>query len=264
MLLSTLIVVLQEILEAALIISLLLVICRLRGASGRWVWPAAIAGAVGAALYASLIEEVSLLFDYTGQEITNAALQLGIYLCLAASALLMGCGTERRERLLRLTMTLAVSLAVVREGFEILLYQSGLMASPELVTPLLVGATLATGIGASIGALFYYGILSVPAAPRRTLTLGLIALFGGNMLSQAALMLIQSDWLPGGAILWDSSALLPEDSLAGQLFYALVGYEATPSLTQAIAYFGGFTLLAGLAAAATRRGDNPFTQDHRP
>src|SRR5690606_7165635 len=101
-------------------------------------------------------------------------------------------------------------------------------------------------------------------APRRTLTLGLIALFGGNMLSQAALMLIQSDWLPGGAILWDSSALLPEDSLAGQLFYALVGYEATPSLTQAIAYFGGFTLLAGLAVAATRRGDNPFTQDHRP
>src|SRR5690606_42082271 len=137
MLLSTLIVVLQEILEAALIISLLLVICRLKGTSGRWVWPAVVAGAVGAALYASLIDEVSLLFDYTGQEVTNAALQLGIYLSLAASALVMGGGTPGRERLFRLAMTLAVGLAVVREGFEILLYQSGLMASPELVTPLM-------------------------------------------------------------------------------------------------------------------------------
>src|SRR5690606_29151456 len=124
--------------------------------------------------------------------------------------------------------------------------------------------TLATGIGASIGALFYYGLLSVPAAPRRTLTLGLIALFGGNMLSQAALMLIQSDWLPGGAILWDSSALLPEDGLAGQLLYALVGYEATPSLTQAIAYFGGFTLLAALMVAASRYRINAITEGDTP
>ena len=259
MLLSTLIIVLQEILEAALIISLLLVICRSRGSSGRWTLLAVAIGTVGAALYASMIDEVSVLFDYTGQEITNALLQLGIYLCLAATALLLGAGGPRREGLLRLAMALAVGLAVVREGFEILLYHSGLMASPELVTPLLVGAALATGIGGSIGALFYYGLLSVPPRPRQVITLGLVAMFGGNMLSQAALMLSQSDWLPGGATLWDSSALLAEDTLAGQLLYALVGYEATPSLTQAIAYVGGFILLAGLMAAGTRSSPaNPF------
>ncbi|MFA5549165.1 MAG: hypothetical protein WDA10_11530, partial [Porticoccaceae bacterium] len=77
-------------------------------------------------------------------------------------------------------------------------------------------------------------------------------------------MLIQSDWLPGGAILWDSSALLPEDSLAGQLFYALVGYEASPSLTQAIAYGGGFGLLASLMVAASRCRNNVITEGDTP
>lgn len=247
MLLSTLIIVLRETLEAALVISLLLVFTRLRGIDARWVLYGLGAGMVGAVIYASQIARVSELFDYTGQEITNAGMQVAIFISLAILAVLICRPAPRRTRLVSILMALVVALAVAREGFEILLYLSGLIAKPELVTPLLVGTTLGTGIGCSIGALFYYGLLNFSPRSGQTIALLLLALFGGNMLSQAAQMLIQADLLPAGATLWDSSRILAEDSLAGQLFYALIGYEATPSLSQLSAYLGGFGLLLALA-----------------
>ena len=64
------------------------------------------------------------------------------------------------------------------------------------------------------------------------------------MASQATLLLTQVDWVAYSPVLWDSSIWLPEDSIPGHLLYALVGYEATPSLFQAIAYGIGFLLVS--------------------
>lgn len=257
MLLSTLIIVLRETLEAALVISLLLVFSRLHGMATRWVWYGLGAGVIGAVVYASQITLVSELFDYTGQEITNASMQAAIFASLVIFTVLI-CRPAQRQgprwsAQVSALMAAVIALAVAREGFEILLYLSGLMTKPELVTPLLLGTTLGAGIGCSIGALFYYGLLSFAPRTSQPIALLLLALFGGNMLSQAAQMLIQADLLPGGATLWDSSRLLAEDSLAGQLFYALIGYEATPTLTQFSAYLGGFGTLLLIAIAGTAR-----------
>ena len=63
------------------------------------------------------------------------------------------------------------------------------------------------------------------------------------MASQASLLLIQADWLPYTVELWDSSALLPEYSVTGQLLYALIGYEANPSLLQVCVYIGAVILI---------------------
>jgi high-affinity iron transporter len=43
---------------------------------------------------------------------------------------------------------------------------------------------------------------------------------------------------------WDSSGWISETSVTGQLLYALLGYEATPSLKQLVFY--GATLVAFL------------------
>ncbi len=253
MLLTTLVIVLRETLEAALIVSLLLVLSRLRGLSCRWVIYGLGTGLGGAVLYASQIAPVSRWFDYAGQEITNATMQTAIHVCLVFFILLLVRPSPARyKRQITGLMSVAVALAVAREGFEILLYLSGLLAKPELVSPLLMGTILGAGIGCSIGALFYYGLLNLQARLCQLVAVLLVALFGGNMLAQAAQMLIQANLLESGPTLWDSAHLLAEDSLAGQLLYALIGYEATPTLTQFAAYLGGFGVL--LVAAATGKG----------
>jgi high-affinity iron transporter len=69
--------------------------------------------------------------------------------------------------------------------------------------------------------------LPVPAA-RRIQTV-LLAMIGAGMALQATQLLTQADWLEPGLPLWESSELLSENSMLGQMAYAVVGYEATPS-----------------------------------
>jgi high-affinity iron transporter len=53
-------------------------------------------------------------------------------------------------------------------------------------------------------------------------------------------------------VLWDSSAVLPENSVVGQMLYAFIGYEATPSGAQIIAYVTGLFLVIVAGVAGNR------------
>jgi high-affinity iron transporter len=106
-----------------------------------------------------------------------------------------------------------------------------------------MGSVIGASIGISIGALIYYFVISLSYRQSLVLGIGLLALVAAGMLSQAVLLLIQADWLPSQLPIWDSSGWLPETSVTGQLLYALIGYEATPSALQASFYFGGLLLL---------------------
>jgi len=87
----------------------------------------------------------------------------------------------------------------------------------------------------------------------RIVGLGLLSLVAAGMLSQAVLLLIQADWLPSQLPLWDTSEWLSENSVTGQLLYALIGYEATPTALQAFFYFGGLLLFLVVAVFSVRQ-----------
>jgi high-affinity iron transporter len=72
------------------------------------------------------------------------------------------------------------------------------------------------------------------------------------MLMQASMLLEQVDWLPSATAVWDSSGLISERSIAGELLYAVFGYEATPSALQLALYLSGLAVMA-LAWLAPRR-----------
>jgi high-affinity iron transporter len=253
MFLNAVVLVLQEILEAVLLISVMLVLGRsinrnwpeLLPIDTRWVFAALAVGIAGALLYGWTMPVVSQWFDYVGLEVVNALLQAGIIAFLFVLCYLPGFpGRVWRPALVsQWSMTLVVVLGIVREGAEIILYLQGIMGQPENISPVLLGALMAAGIGISSGYLLYQG-LSMLAAPRAfRVAMLLLALFAGNMAAQAVLLLTQADWLPYTMQLWDSSSLLPEYSIFGQLLYALVGYEANPSLLQAGAYFAALVLV---------------------
>lgn len=249
MLLTSVILVLQEILEASLIISVLLAFSSQQRIPRYWITTGLGLGIVVAGIYTARLRLVSTWFDDTGVEIVNAAIQFGVVAGLTALAVSLASAVPAtRSRYWQGLMVLIVALAIAREGFEILLYLSGFRAAQDLWPPVALGTLLGAGIGVSISALLYYGLVSIPPVAGQWLVRLLLALFAGNMASQAVLLLIQADRLPGGAPLWDTRHWLSEHSLTGQLLYALLGYEATPSPWQVGTYLLVFLLLMGLCA----------------
>lgn len=70
-----------------------------------------------------------------------------------------------------------------------------------------------------------------------------IMLVGAGMVLQSVQQLIQADLLPGQHALWDTTDWIAENSIAGQLLYALIGYEATPSPLQVICYLSSIAMM---------------------
>ncbi len=255
MFLDTVILVLQEILEAALIVSVLLALTRQFRQSWPdeftlghgWIFASILVGIIGAWIYASYTAVITLWFDYFGLEVVNALIQfliIGCLLCLAYSL------NQKRFRnpgwvniVAWLCITLVVALGIIREGSEIILYGMGILTQPENFSPVVLGAFIALGIGSSSGIILYYLLTSLNASWSLRLCMLLLALYAGNMASQASLLLVQADWLPYTDELWDSSFLLPEYTVPGQLMYALIGYEANPSVLQAAFYCGAMLLI---------------------
>ncbi|MEH6639832.1 MAG: FTR1 family protein [Porticoccaceae bacterium] len=257
--------ILQETLEAALIISLLLVIGFSCAIKNRWLFYGLGLGIVGACIYAYNMKAISECFDYVGQELTNAFIQISIVLLIGSYAFLIcaffiprlhgifhkSVDKKLNEKLYSFVACNIVALGIILEGSEILVYLNGFFQQNEVFPAVILGSSIGFGLGLSIGIILYYTLANLPPRWRLTIPFILLGIFAGNMASQAALQLTQADWLPYTPVLWNSSTIISESSVTGRLLYALFGYEATPSLAQALAYAAGVTLV--LIIIYTRR-----------
>ncbi len=95
MLLTSVIIVLREVLEAALLVSILSALSGIMGISRQWLLWAFACGFAGAVSYGLGIDTVSDLFDGTGQELSSAAMQFLIYLLLIIFAFLAAAFCQR-------------------------------------------------------------------------------------------------------------------------------------------------------------------------
>jgi len=266
MLPTSVIIVLREVLEAALLISLLGAVSSRLGLSRRWPWPGIGLGLLGAVIYSLGIDTVSAWFDGFGQEFVSASLQMLIYCLLVSIVLLVLRRSYHRKtpiRLIPVLMALAVALAVIREGFEILVYLYGFSGVFSQLLTVSMGAIIGAGIGISVGVLVYYFLCHPTIQHTPVISFSLLALFGAGLLSQAIMLLIQADWLPSQLPLWDTSAWLPENSITGQLLYVLIGYESTPTAIQ-VAFHSGALLVLLIPAALINRSETTHSNRERP
>ncbi|MFP5414253.1 MAG: hypothetical protein ACLGG1_04445 [Gammaproteobacteria bacterium] len=234
MLIDSVIIVVRETIEAAFLVSILLAVTNVLRLSATGFRFAALLGLCSAVLFSLLLPRVFDWFGGVGYELANVGVQLLTYLAILAILAILGLlrfgpPSPRTQAALRGFMAAALVLAMTREGAEILLYFGSLSALEGATSDALTGAVIGIGVGFSAGTLFYY--LQLTQRPPAALATGavLLALIGSGMCAQATLLLIQADWLPAQAPLWNSSRWLPESSPLGQLLYALIGYEATPS-----------------------------------
>ncbi len=259
MLLNSVVIVLREVVEAVVLISVLLASAGFLKLRNHWVLVALFLGATGAVTYGILLGPVSELFDGVGQEICNAMLQFSAFATIVAIAFLIPCCIDNPRYLsrIRTLMVIAVALTITREGAEILIYVSGFLSMADFFSAVAIGSLIGACIGISIGVLIYYLLLAQPSRRALPITIALLFLVAAGMSSQAVRQLIQADWISTAGAIWDTSSVLNEQSLLGQLLYALIGYEASPAAVEVFVYVGSIVLVVVSFFAGRRFGNHP-------
>lgn len=256
--LSALIIVFREVLEAALVIGI--VCAATRGVRGRglMVTLGVGAGIVGAVLVALGAERIAELAEGMGQELFNAAILLTVVVMLGAHILWMsrhgealardagraGESVRTGEKPPRILAAL-VGLAVLREGSEVVLFLYGIAAGGATVGAMFAGSAAGVVLGALVGLALYSGLLTIPSRHLFAVSSALLILLAAGMAGQAAKFLIQADYLPALSYLWDTSWLVANDSVLGQVLATLVGYDAEPAGMQLLFYLAVIGVLVG-------------------
>jgi high-affinity iron transporter len=258
--LATAVIVLREVLEAALVVSIVLAATRGVPKRGLWVAYGVTAGTLGALVVAAFAEKLAAAASGLGQELFNAGvlavavLMLGwhnIWMSrhgrqMASELGSVGAAVRGGTRPLYV-LSVVVAMAVLREGSELVLFLYGIAASgPGQSRELASGFALGLVGGIALSLAMYVGLVRVPAKRLFTVTGWLILFLAAGMAAQAAAFLVQADVLPAvGEAVWDTSRFLPDDSILGKLLHTLIGYTAKPYGIQ----LGIYLLTMGLMLA---------------
>ncbi|HET9113759.1 MAG TPA: FTR1 family protein [Burkholderiales bacterium] len=253
--LATAIVMFREVLEAALIIAIVLSASKSIAGRGRWVGAGVVLGLAGASLVAVLAAKIAASYSGNGQAVMNAVILLSAVLMLTwhtvwmsahgrelaaeLSAVSVDVQTGKRPLAALLIVTMA---AVMREGSEAVLFLWAIAAGGEQRVAMTLGGAAGIVAGVLVGLLLYRGLLRIPARYFFSVTGWLIILLASGLAAQAAGFLNQAGLLPAlGNTVWNTSGILSQSSIAGQLLHILVGYVARPSGIELVFY--GATLL---------------------
>lgn len=264
--LSTALIVFREVLEAALILGIVLTATRGVAGRGRFVAGGLAAGVVGACLVALSAETLAQAAEGIGPELFNAGVLLVATVMLAWHNLWMARhGRELAADMKSVghavtsgtrpvhVLAIVVALAVLREGSEVVLFLYGIAASGADHRGLMLGGLLGLAAGTAMGAALYLGLLKIPTRHLFSVTTAMLVLLAAGMAAQAAAFLIQAGVLPPlKAMVWDSSALLSERSLLGQMLHTLVGYVDRPTGMQLLVYVSAIAIIGGLTLASRK------------
>ena len=249
--LATALIVFREILEAALIISI--VMAATKGVQGRVasVGYGLLAGIAGAALVASFAGAISQMASGMGQEVFNATVMFVAASMLAWHSVWMGRhGREMAQTFNAVgkdvstgskplyALAIVVGAAVLREGSEVVLFLYGIAAGgANQAGPMAVGGAIGLVGGIALGLAMYHGLLRVPTRHLFVVTTWMIILLAAGMTSQGVEFLVRADIISAaGPQLWDTSDILTDHSLLGQALHTLVGYTARPSALELAVY----------------------------
>ena len=255
--LATLLLVFREVLEAALIVSIVAAATRGVSGRGRWIGGGIAAGVVGAGVVALFASGIADAMSGMGQEWFNAAVLLAavamigwhvVWMArhgreLAAQMEFIGREVSVGHRPLT-ALLVVVAIAVLREGSEVVLFGYGMLAGGSTASGLIIGGVLGIVAGTAVGLALYFGLLRIPMRHFFSATNGLLILLAAGLASAAAGYLVQADAVPPLVdMLWDSSWLLTDDSFAGRTLHVLIGYTAQPSGVQILFYAATVALL---------------------
>ena len=256
---STAVIIFREVLEAALIIGIVAAATRSVPGRNYWLASGVLVGLLGAAIVAFFASSIAERAGGMGQELFNAiVLGLAVVMLAWHNIWMSSHGAELAKnarsvgiaisdgRSERSVLLLIVGLAVLREGSEATLFLYGIAASEGAgALPMLTGGLAGLLLGVVVGYALYAGLLRVPMRWFFAATGMLILFLAAGMASRSAYFLIQADLLSSLADpVWDTSALLSQQSMFGTLLHILVGYEDKPAGMQLIFYVSALVIIS--------------------
>jgi high-affinity iron transporter len=255
--LATALLVFREVLEAALIVSVVYAAARGVPGRSRWIGSGVGAGVLGALLVAASAGVIASAVSGVGQEVFNASILFAAVIMIgwhviwmaghgrALAVQMKAVGSDVAVGRRPLTLLLVVvAVAVLREGSEAVLFVYAQAANGSGLPGLAGGVAVGILGGIAMGTGLYLGLLRIPMRHFFTVTNWLLLLVAAGMAGQAAHFLVQADLLPAlGEGVWDTSPWLSDHSLLGQTLHALVGYDARPAGIQLAVYLATAVLL---------------------
>jgi high-affinity iron transporter len=147
-----------------------------------------------------------------------------------------------------------VAVAVMREGSEVVLFLFGIAAGSQTSQlSMLIGGICGLAAAAAVSWVLYRGLLIIPLKSLFAVTNVLIALLAAGMAATAVGVLQGADMLPWwNEQLWNSGWLLDDGGMAGRTLHALVGYTATPTGLQLVAWAATLVMMWALTRIAGR------------
>jgi high-affinity iron transporter len=270
--LSALLIVFREVIEAGLIVGIVLAATRGVPRRSGFVTLGAAGGVLGACLVAAFAGELAALFEGNGQELFNASILLIAVAMLTWHNVWMASHGREMARELKAAghdvitgkrtlaaLAIVVGVAVLREGSEVVLFLYGIVAQGGTTNAALaLGGVLGLVAGAGVSALMYFGLLTIPAHRLFSVTSGLITLLAAGMAAQAVLFLQNGGYINAMTDpVWNTHWLLADDSIAGRLLHTLVGYSEAPDGAQIIAYLAVIAMMLGLMRLKGSPGPRP-------
>lgn len=255
-----LLITLREGLEAALIIGIVLAylnrIGRRRWARPVWAGTAAAllttlaAGLAVAATAAQLSGKGLKIFEGSGMFLAAGVLTYMVVWMHRQAGGVAAHLKKRVDTALRHGSSFALAAlaftVIIREGVETVLFlQAGAATTPSPAS-YWTGAITGLGLAALLGIIIYSGSVRLPLRAFFNVTGVVLILFAAGMLANGV-----KEFQEAGALsplvphIWDTYELLPDNSAGGRFLAAFLGYDSSPSLLQALAFFGYLAL--GLA-----------------
>jgi high-affinity iron transporter len=272
--LATFVITWRETIEAALIVGILLAYLRKidHQHEFRYVYIGTFLAVIASLLFAGFSGLVNRLLQGFGEELFEALVLLTAVAVLTYMVVWMHHNareirgelqTKADQALARHQLWALGTLAFVgvfREGVETVLFLWGLLlqAGPAVDIWIQVwGGLLGIAVGVVIAWLFFKGFGHLDLRVFFKLTGVLLLFIAAGMLASVGGRLVSAGLVPPLIEpVWDSSWLLSERSLFGNLIAGLFGYRSRPSLVELILYVGYFPLVI----AWLRREHHDLTQ----
>jgi len=255
--LSTLIIVFREVLEAMLVVGVATAAAREANIHYRWIYSGIGFGLVAATVVALFADILSASMQGMGQEMFNASVLIAASMMMAWTAIWMGKhGRETSQKIrnscrdiadngrAKTVLAIVVGLAVAREGSEVVLFLYGVTATGNAdAFAMLTGGGIGLLLGVLLALALYRSLIHIPVRYVFMVVTCLIVLLSAGMASQGVAWLVMVDALPAwGQPIWNSSALISGHSIPGQLLHAIMGYDDRPSGIQALTFSAVLTL----------------------
>ncbi len=257
---ASLLIVFREVMEAALVVSIVAAVTKGVPGRKRWISGGILAGIIGSLIVAFFANQISDAAEGVGQEIFNAGILFAAVFLLSWHNIWMAKhGREIAAHVGKVgekvkggaepmyALAIVVGVAILREGSEIVLFMYGIAAAGSARIDMVYGSIIGLGAGLVLGVTLYYGLLRIPLRYFFSATSWMILLLAAGMAANGANFLNQADILPAlGYGIWDTSWLLSDGSVVGGILHILIGYSAQPSGIQILFYALTILIVGGL------------------